>query len=490
MKKLSIVFFAMMYFSSHAQTNVFLDQSFWKSNPDTAAIRAEIVKGSSPSQLNANSFDAVVTAINANTSFENVKFLLDQKGNDVNKLTHDGRTYIFWAASRGNVELMEHLIAKGAKVNQVDNHGYSVINFAAVGGQQNTKVYDLCLKNGADLKKDLSHEGANALLLAISNDKDFVLTNYFTSKGLDLKSVDAEGNTAFNYAARSGNIPLLKSLIEKGVKFNDNAMILASAGSRSGSNTLEVYQYLESLKIKPTAVSKTGQNALHAIVRRPKQEEIVKYFLSKGVDINQADAEGNTPFMNAAASNSDVAFITTLTPLVKNINQVNGKGVSALAMAVRGNSADVVALLLAKGADYKVVDAAGDNLAAYLIQSYSPQRAEMFPAKMKLIQEKGLDLAAAQRNGNTLYHIALAKNDLTLLKSLENLKLDVNAKNKEGMTVLHKAAMTAKDDSILKYLVSIGAKKDIITEFKETAFDLAGENEFLSKNSVSIDFLK
>lgn len=490
MKKLSIVFFAMMYFSSHAQTNVFLDQSFWKSNPDTAAIRAEIVKGSSPSQLNANSFDAVVTAINANTSFENVKFLLDQKGNDVNKLTHDGRTYIFWAASRGNVELMEHLIAKGAKVNQVDNHGYSVINFAAVGGQQNTKVYDLCLKNGADLKKDLSHEGANALLLAISNDKDFVLTNYFTSKGLDLKSVDAEGNTAFNYAARSGNIPLLKSLIEKGVKFNDNAMILASAGSRSGSNTLEVYQYLESLKIKPTAVSKTGQNALHAIVRRPKQEEIVKYFLSKGVDINQADAEGNTPFMNAAASNSDVAFITTLTPLVKNINQVNGKGVSALAMAVRGNSADVVALLLAKGADYKVVDAAGDNLAAYLIQSYSPQRAEMFPAKMKLLQEKGLDLAAAQKNGNTLYHIALAKNDLTLLKSLENLKLDVNAKNKEGMTVLHKAAMTAKDDSILKYLVSIGAKKDIITEFKETAFDLAGENEFLSKNSVSIDFLK
>ena len=490
MKKLSIVFFAMMYFSSHAQTNVFLDQSFWKSNPDTAAIRAEIVKGSSPSQLNANSFDAVVTAINANTSFENVKFLLDQKGNDVNKLTHDGRTYIFWAASRGNVELMEHLIAKGAKVNQVDNHGYSVINFAAVGGQQNTKVYDLCLKNGADLKKDLSHEGANALLLAISNDKDFVLTNYFTSKGLDLKSVDAEGNTAFNYAARSGNIPLLKSLIEKGVKFNDNAMILASAGSRSGSNTLEVYQYLESLKIKPTAVSKTGQNALHAIVRRPKQEEIVKYFLSKGVDINQADAEGNTPFMNAAASNSDVAFITTLTPLVKNINQVNGKGVSALAMAVRGNSADVVSLLLAKGADYKVVDAAGDNLAAYLIQSYSPQRAEMFPLKMKLLQEKGLDLAAAQKNGNTLYHIALAKNDLALLKSLENLKLDVNAKNKEGMTVLHKAAMTAKDDSILKYLVSIGAKKDIITEFKETAFDLAGENEFLSKNSVSIDFLK
>jgi ankyrin repeat protein len=138
----------------------------------------------------------------------------------------------------------------------------------------------------------------------------------------------------------------------------------------------------------------------------------------------------------------------------------------------------------------KVVDAAGDNIAAYLIQSYSPQRAEVFAAKMKLLQSKGLDLASAQKNGNTLYHIALAKNDLALITSLEALKLDVNAKNKEGMTVLHKAAMTAKDDRILKYLVSIGAKKEIVTEFKETAFDLADENEFLSKNSVSIDFLK
>jgi ankyrin repeat protein len=490
MKKLAVVFFAMISLSSQAQTNVFLDQSFWKSNPDTVSIRAEIDKGNSPSQLNANSFDAVVTAINAGTSNQNVKYLLSQKGNDVNKLTHDGRTYVFWAASKGNVELMEYLIAKGAKVDLVDNHGYSVINFAAVGGQQNTKVYDLCLKNGADLKKDLTQEGANTLLLAVANDKDFALTNYFASKGLDIKSTDAEGNTAFNYATKSGNIPLLKSLLEKGVKFTDNALILASVGSRSGSNSLELYQYLESLGIKPAFVNKNGQNALHAIVRKPKQEEIIKYFISKGANINQADSEGNTPFMNAAASNPDAQLITSMIGAVKDINLKNKKGVSALAMAVRGNSPEIVTLLIDKGADLKATDAAGDNLSAYLIQSYSPQRAEAFQGKLALLQAKGINLALPQQNGNTLYHVALAKNDLALLKSLESLKIDVNAKNKEGMTVLHKAAMTAKDDRILKYLIALGAKKDAVTEFKETAFDLAGENEFLSKNNVSIDFLK
>jgi len=50
--------------------------------------------------------------------------------------------------------------------------------------------------------------------------------------------------------------------------------------------------------------------------------------------------------------------------------------------------------------------------------------------------------------------------------------------------------MISKDDTILKYLLSIGAKKDIITEFDESAYTLAKENESFSKNNVSLDFLK
>lgn len=504
MKKILVSILSCISLLAQAQNNTLLDQAFWKTQPDVTLVKTEIEKGSNPSQLNPMGFDPVVMAINSGAPVETVKYLLSQPGNEPTKLTHDGRIYLHWAASKGNVELMEHLIAKGSKASLEDNHGMTVLNFAATGGQPNMKVYDLCLQNGADLKKDLNHDGANALLLAVANDKDLTLTNYFVSKGLDLKSTDASGANAFAYAARGGNMQTMKALLEKGVPATDHALLMAAQGSRRGPNGIEVFEYLESLNLKPTVTGKNGENVLHSLVRRPRQQVLIQHFLDKGVDVNKADEAGNTVFMNAAASNREVAVLELLAPKVKNINQANAKGVTALAMAVRGNSPEVVQYLLGKGADVKVVDKSGENLASYLIQSYrSGARAESgprpeggaaptdeFAAKLDLLQQKGLDVKAPQKNGNTLYHLAVAKNDLSLVKKLEPLQLDVNARNSEGITALHKAAMISKDDSIMKYLLSIGAKKDIATNFKETAFDLASENESLTASNVPLTFLK
>lgn len=489
MKQLFVLTTVLASFTIQAQ-NTLLDRAFWKKNPSVATIEAEIKKGNDPTELNVNAFDPTVLAINEQASNEAVKYLLSIKGNDVNKITHDERTYIFWAAYKGNIELMNYLVSKGAKTNLFDDKGYSILNFAAATGQANTKVYDLCIKLGINPKKDLDHNGANALLLVAPYDKDFSLINYFISKGLDLNSTDKEGNTAFNYAARIGNITTLKNLVEKGVKFNDNAMIIASQGSRGTSNTLEVYQYLEGLKIKPNAIGKNGENVLHSIVRKEKQGDIIKYFLSKGVDANKSDNDGNTPLMNAAASSADMEVLNILLATTKDVNHANKKGVTALAQALKSNNAEVVKLLIDKGANVNVLDANEDNLTTYLIQSYNPQKAEDFESKIKILTDKGFSIASPQKNGNTVYHLAVAKNDVSLIKLVERFGVNVNSKNSEGMTALHKAALIAKDDLLLKQLMNIGSRKEITTDLKETAYDLASENEYLTKNRVSIDFLK
>ncbi len=489
MKRIFLALLLMVAIGTQAQKNVFLDPAFWRNAPDVNTVKEAIANGNDPAAMNASSFDGVVYAINAKAPAATIKFMLDQKGNDVNKITHDSRTYIFWASSRGDLEVISYILEKGARLDVQDSRGTSPMGFAAAGGQTDARVYDMLIKAGADIQVK-NADGANLLLTTIASDKDLKMTEYFISKGLSLQSTDAAGNTAFDYAARSGNLDLLKKLLDKGVKFTDNAMLMAAQGGRGTNHPLSYFQALEAFGVKATAINANGENALHMLARKPGQIEMMSYFMSKGVDINKADLNGNTPLILAAASNRDTATIRFLLNNTRNINAATPKGVTALAQALRGNSLDVVNMLLAKKADLTFRDKDGNTAAFYLLQSYNAQRKEEFEQKAALLMQQSVALNVPQNNGNTLYHLAVTKLDLPLLEQLAKFKIDVNAKNKEGMTALHKAAMVSKDDSILKYLLSIGAKKEITTQFDETALDLAKENESFTRNKIALNFLQ
>ena len=472
-----------------AQENVFLDKDFWSAQPSIETIDLKIKEGHDLAQANASNFDGVTQAILNDAPNVSILYAISKKGNDVNKLTHDGRTYIFWAAYRGNLELVQFLIDHGAKTDITDDKGNTILNFTAGSGQRNTEIYEVLLKNGANLKKDVNPSGANALLLIAPHDTDFSLINYFVSKGLDLNSVDAQGNGVFNYASKTGNLPLMTLLLEKGITGNDNAFIFASQGARGITNNIEVYKFLESVGLNPLFVSKDGETALHALAMRSKDRAVIDYFIDKGADVNQADAYGNTPFLNAAGKNS-LETVTLFSKTVKDINQTNKKGETALALAVANNTTDVVAFLLSEKASTSILDMTGNDLTAYLMHSYSEKNEDDFNKKLSLLEKNGFKFGKPQANGNTLYHLALDKNDIAALQFIQKFKADVNAKNKEGNTPLHKAAMKASDTEILKYLVSIGAKKATPTEFAETAYDLASENELLLAQKMSLEFLK
>lgn len=118
---------------------------------------------------------------------------------------------LFEAASRGDTDMIELLISKGADVNAKNEDGDSVLKSAVSKNKVNMAVVRLLLDEGADVK--------SALKYAVCHGKARVVETMI-SMGEDMRVRYGDGETALMVAATCGNPHIVGLLLDAGVDIN------------------------------------------------------------------------------------------------------------------------------------------------------------------------------------------------------------------------------------------------------------------------------
>jgi uncharacterized protein len=232
-------------------------------------------------------------------SIEAARVLLEG-GADVNQTSRYGWTPLLAATQNRNYLMGKYLLDNGADVNIANKGGWTNLYLATdnrnvEGGDYPTREPDM---DHLDYIQILLEAGAepNARLVE-STETRTVFTNQW---------LDEEGATAFLRASQSGDVPLMKLLLEFGADPHINTVLdvtplAAAAGigwvegvtnEWSTAQTVEAVKLLLDLGIHPDFQADTGRTALHGAGHKGATE-VAKVLVDAGGRLDIRDF-GNT----------------------------------------------------------------------------------------------------------------------------------------------------------------------------------------------------
>lgn len=240
---------------------------------------------------------------------EVVKLLLEA-GASLEKADADGVTPLLMAVLNGQIPVAHHLLDRGANVRAMDWYGQTPL-FAAVD-LRNLDVPGPVRDNGVDRGAALKLVEA---ILARGPDvnartrESLPQRRWITRLG-SLSWVDFTGQTAFIRAALSGDVTVMRLLLEHGADArittdNGTTALMAAAGVNwTVSQTFDEgpEALLEAAKLAfaqgndVNAENSMGLRAIHGAANRGSNE-IIEFLVQKGAAIDSPDRQGRTPLV-------------------------------------------------------------------------------------------------------------------------------------------------------------------------------------------------
>ncbi|TEY45515.1 hypothetical protein BOTCAL_0330g00100 [Botryotinia calthae] len=262
--------------------------------------------------------------------------------------------------------------------------------------------------------------------------------------GADIETVCPKDFTPLLIAAELGHSPVVQILI------NSKANLLAKDYQQE--NALHKAARKGHVEIPSLIEIPFGENfnktALHIAIDR-RNEGVIRALIEAGADVNASDELSLTPLMKSVVDN----LPDTIDLLIEKGADVDAKGFrehAALSMAATAGNIVAIKKLLAAGAE---VDAGKDTYSGTALVRAASSGHKNDALIVKELILHGADVNAVCDGETVLMHSALRP---PVMKLLIEAGANIEAKDAEGDTVLHKAAKVGREDSV-QVLVEAGA---------------------------------
>jgi ankyrin repeat protein len=371
-----------------------------------------------------------------------------QAGANPNAALVSGETPLMTAARTGNATVVNQLLAKGADVSAKEStRGQTALMWAVA--QQHPDVVEILLAHRADV-----HARSSVWTQVVKTTQE-------ARNPPSVMDVEQGGYTPLLFAARGGDLASAKLLLAAGADVNVTAPYGTSAlvvAAHSGHGELAAF-LLE--KGADPNMNGAGYNALHISIRR-QDEKLVRALLAHGAD-------PNTPLLKGTPTRRGFTDVHLPPSFV---------GATPFWLAARYGAPTIMRLLAEYGADplvvhhlaywaedegYKLGQVIEGDTTALMAAAGMGDRLRTGDEKtrleaVKVAAELGVDVNAANADGNTALHVVAARGSDTIVKFLveEGARLDVT--NKKGQTPLAAAMAAPRAKSTVELLRTLGAK--------------------------------
>jgi ankyrin repeat protein len=357
-------------------------------NGNAAIVEALLKAGADPNMTRGEGETALMTASRSG-NLDTVKALLAHSANVNAKEPWREETALMWASAENHPDVVKALIAAGADVN-----AKSIL----------WKWPEARKLRGGDLPVVLPDGGFTPLMFA-AREGSLEPARLLLEAGADLNYKEPQGYDPLLIAIYNGHYELATLMIEKGAKVDNGALWMA---------------------IETRNMDKSDKHPAPTDYGKVKSMDMIKMLLAKGAPVDgglksrlpqRAIMEGGGPAVG-----------------------------SPLYRATKSTDVAAMRLLLENGAD----------------------------PKYKLARDSStLIMAAAGQGFNKESGVGGEQKDaIEAIKMLMEKGVDVNAANDQGQTALHFAALTGRE-KVIEFLYENGAKLDVKDKRGRTPYDVA-----------------